>query len=286
MVSLGGAPNHLELFGARVLAGRGLQPGDANPDASAVVVSRSFVRQVLGGGTAVGRRVRHVVPPAPDGSETPERWHQIVGVVEDLQRNSLRPDTIPPTLYYAVSPAQVEEAQIAVRLRPAGQEGVAGRIRELAIAVDPTLRLGPVHSLADDERQNWIAARLMALAVSLVLLSVFLLSAAGVYALMSFTVTQRRREIGIRAALGAAPSQVLRSVFARAATQIGIGVLVGLGLAALLEFSSGGTMLGGKGGVLLPVFAVSMTVVALLAAFGPARRGLRIEPTEALRAEA
>ncbi|HEV2074836.1 MAG TPA: FtsX-like permease family protein [Thermoleophilaceae bacterium] len=121
--------------------------------------------------------------------------------------------------------------------------------------------------------------------MSLVLLSVFLLSAAGVYALLSFTVTRRRREIGIRAALGALPRQVLWSVFSRAAGQIALGLAVGVASAVLLESATGGELMGGRGAVLLPAIALVMAVVGLLAALGPARRGLKIQPSEALRAE-
>ena len=109
---------------------------------------------------------------------------------------------------------------------------------------------------------------------------------SSVYALTSFAATQRRREIGIRTALGAHPRQVLRSVFARTARQIVLGLVVGTSGAALVEVLTGGALMGGRAGALLPAFGVIMAVVALLAAFGPARRGLRIQPTEALRGDA
>jgi putative ABC transport system permease protein len=119
--------------------------------------------------------------------------------------------------------------------------------------------------------------------IGLVLLSVFLLSAAGVYALTSFTVLQRRREIGIRTALGAHPRQVLLGVFKRVARQLGTGLALGIAAAAAIEAASGGELMSGRGRVLLPAFGVIMALVALLGALGPARRGLRIQPTEALR---
>ena len=121
-------------------------------------------------------------------------------------------------------------------------------------------------------------------AAVLVTTSVLLLSAAGIYALMSFTVAQRTREIGIRMALGAPPQRVLLNVFGRAAWQVFAGVVVGSVL------SAGAFMAIGVGVVramplLLPVAAI-MALVALLATFGPARRGVRIQAIEALRAEA
>lgn len=102
--------------------------------------------------------------------------------------------------------------------------------------------------------------------------------------MMSFTVAKRRREIGIRAALGADARRVLMGIFGRACTQIGAGVAAGLGIAAVLEWS-GADLMGGRGLVCLPTVAVLMFTVGILAALGPARRGLAVQPTEALRDE-
>jgi putative ABC transport system permease protein len=103
--------------------------------------------------------------------------------------------------------------------------------------------------------------------------------------MMSFTVTQRRKEIGIRSALGAQPAQVLRSVFARAIRQLALGLVIGVAAAAGIERATGGGLVDGRGVVLLPALAITMAIVGVLAALGPARRGLSIEPTEALRAD-
>ena len=302
----GVALDHLALYGARVRAGRGFEPGDLGAEdptlagthagQGAVIVDQAFVSQILGDAPALGRRIRFVTTEReePEGSRTERsalpggpttsRWYEIVGVAENLQVNELDPTLVAPGVYYPVAPSQVRAASVAVRLRGTAPADFAPRLRALAVAVDPTLRIG-TYSLEEYERQAQLALRLVALAIGLVLLSVFLLSAAGVYALASFTVTQRRREIGIRSALGAPPREVLRSVFGRVARQIAIGLALGLGGAALLETATGGELLGGHAGVLLPVFGALMGVVALLGALGPARRGLRIQPTEALRGE-
>ena len=127
--------------------------------------------------------------------------------------------------------------------------------------------------------------RLVALAVSLVLLTVLLFSAAGVYSLMSFTVAQRRREIGIRAALGASSMGLLRSVFSRVAVQVAIGVVLGAIGAMAIAPASEGAVLAGRLAIVTPAIALTMVVVGVVAAYGPARRSLRIQPTEALRGE-
>ena len=184
-----------------------------------------------------------------------------------------------------MAPGQVQDASIEVHLRGTTPAAFGPRLRAIGVAVDPALQLGQIHSLAEFDRQDQLAVRLVALAIGLVLLSVFLLSAAGVYALSSFTVTQRRREIGIRAALGAHPRQVLRGVFARVARQLALGLVTGIVAAAAIDQVSGGELFGGRAAILLPVFGVLMTLVAVLGAVGPARRGLGIQPSEALRQE-
>jgi ABC-type antimicrobial peptide transport system permease subunit len=160
----------------------------------------------------------------------------------------------------------------------------SSRLRDLALALDPTLRLRVV-TLSEMKRQQLIALRLMLLGSTLVIVTVLLLSAAGIYAMMSFTVSQRRKEIGIRAALGANAGQLLRSIFTKAALQLAAGVAVGTALAFMIDRASDGEMLGTFGRSLVPVTALLVTIVGLFATMGPARRGLRIQPTEALRAE-
>lgn len=291
VVSVGVALDLPQVFGARVLSGRSLEPGDLGQGAPAVIVTQAFVRQVLGGVDAVGTRIRYVGADERAGSAVtvpPPRWYEIVGVVEDLATNTVAPELITPAVYHPVDPndaARAGGASLRVRLRGSTPAAFAPRFRELTAQVDPALRLGTVRSLADSDRQRQAAARLAGLAVGLVLLSVLLLSAAGIYAMMSFTVMRRRREIGIRSALGAQPRQLLRSVFARAASQIALGLAAGIAVAAVLEWLTEGALVEGRGPVLLPAIAILVAIVGMLATLGPARRGLRIQPTEALREE-
>jgi len=114
-------------------------------------------------------------------------------------------------------------------------------------------------------------------------LSVLLLAAAGISAMMSLTITQRRKEIGIRMALGADGRRVVTSVFSRALTQLTAGSLLGLAAGAAFESASDGNLLRGDGHVVLPAVALFMIAVGCVAGVGPLRRGLRIQPTEALR---
>jgi predicted permease len=278
-------PGLFEVFGARVIAGRPFVPGDRAGAATAVVANRSFVEQMLGGGNVLGRRFRYVSTrdDVPPGGVEKGGWYEIVGVVNDF------PVELPyrwqgiPTIYHVAVPARLSSVTLVVRTRGIAPERLAGRLRELTLAVDPTLRLGEVRSLAQRQRDEERTRRQSTLAVVAVALSVLLLSAAGIHALMSFAVARRRKEIGIRTALGAHPRRILASVFSRAAAQLAAGVAVG-GLLGGAFIVVGGYPAGRATAVLLAVAAL-MLGVGLLAAMGPARRGLRVQPMEALREE-
>ena len=155
-----------------------------------------------------------------------------------------------------------------------------------AASVDPTLHVDEVRTLAEVYREHRFGDNLAAIVIAAVTGSVLLLSAAGLYALLAFTVAQRRREIGIRSALGAQPGRLVAAVFKRAFWQIGAGSTLGL-LAAFIAGryvpieQIGGLPIPG----ILPGAAAFMLLVGVLASLGPARRGLRIDPTEALRSE-
>jgi predicted permease len=275
-----------EAFDARLLTGRPFSSADLATSSAAsavraVIVNRAFADRILGGASAVGRRVR--VAPAP-GTSSPDGspWHEIVGVVGDLHVNAIDPSLVEPVLYQPLTSGQAAGASLVLRVSGGAPGTYADRLREITTAVDPTVRV-VAYPLIDIYRQENVAKRLVAAALALVVTSVLLLSAGGIYALMSFTVAQRRKEIGIRAALGAEPRRILRSIFARAAGQLALGISVGISAALAIDALSGGEMIGGAGVVLLPAMCTIMLGVGLVASIGPARRGLRVQPTEALR---
>lgn len=277
------ATDFFDTFGARVITGRTLRDSDRSGSLPVVVVNNAFVTQLLGGANAVGRRFRYIAPGArvPAVQERTTEY-EIVGVVTDLSTNALDPALVPPVIFHP--PDDATRAAALIRVRGADPRQFSPRLRELTAALDPTIRLS-VMPFSDMQRQAAAALRLTLFAVGLVVISVLLLSAAGIYAMMSFTVSQRRKEIGIRAALGADAHQLLRSIFTKAALQLGAGVAAGTALALVADVASGGEFIGSFGRALLPVTAVVMVIVGLFATIGPARRGLRIQPTEALRAE-
>jgi hypothetical protein len=271
------------LFGARVLAGRGFAATDAAlPEIERpVIVNRSFVTELVGRGDPVGRRVRY-----QGNSDDVMPWHTIVGVVEDFPAGVKSPgEGTARTMYRLAMPGEWSGAMLTIRLRGQTPEGFAPALRRIATSIDPMLQLSGTNALQAMYREFTRAGARLALVILLITGSVLLLSAAGIHALMSFTVNQRRREIGIRSALGASARGILTSVLARAARQLALGVGIGLTMAVALDLLTGGELMGGTGVLLVPGTAVFMLVVGLIAAASPARRGLRVQPTEALRAE-
>lgn len=284
--SLEVGPDFFRNYGLEPLSGRVIRPVDTDTASTdVVVVNRAFVRRVLGGGDALGRRFgfRSTGSSSPDG-EGPEISYEIVGVVEDLFANPVDPTLVEPRIFRPVRGPWYGPVNLTLQLAGSVPPSLTGRIRRIAAELDPTIRVRPF-PLSEMYRQEQLGLALVGLTVGLAVLSVLLLSAAGIYALMSFTVTRRRREIGIRRALGAQPGILLRRIFARAAGHLGLGMALGVGLALTLDVLADGEMLRGLAPPLLTGMVLVMGVVGLLAAAGPARRGLRIEPAEVLKEE-
>lgn len=277
-----------EVLRAPILAGRAF----TGSDHGAVIVNQAFVSQVLGDRNAIGRRVRYATLP----DEEPGPWYEIVGVVKDLgmdpSRDPLTQGT-PAGLYHPLTagpapPGGIYPVRMAVQVQ--GDPGsLAPRVRRIATALDPTLRLydllpldEPVDEVSRAQRvlNNSIDSGFVVLA-----LIALIISAAGTYALMSFTVSRRTREIGIRVALGATPRRILTATFSRGLVQVGLGIVVGAtihGLAILLGSTVSDQTAMRELALVLGV-AIVMMVVGLLACGMPARRALRMSPTMALR---
>src|SRR5690606_22821000 len=168
--------------------GRSLRDSDSTGATEEVVVNRAFVNQLLGGANAVGRRVYSFEA----GRREPSAQYEIVGVVSDLGTNPIAPELVEPVIYHPLLSSP--RATMLIRMRIGEPLKLSSRLRDLASALDPAVRLRVV-AVSEMKRQQLIGLGLMLLALSLVIVTVLLLSAAGIYAMMSFTVSQRRREI-------------------------------------------------------------------------------------------
>ena len=279
------ATNLFDVFGVRVLAGRGFTTADADPGASSVIVDQALADRLAPGGNVIGRRIRF---PAPDGASKPNPWMEIVGVAPVFSSSFTATGNLgaePPSLYKAAAPGVSHPVTLIVQMRSGDPARYGRKLQEITASVDPAMEVEVVAGVVEQWEREQKGMRMIAMLVVALNASVLLLSAAGIHAMMSFTVARRWREIGIRMALGADARRVLMGVFGRAIAQIGGGVAAGLTIAGILEWTMPGGTAGGKTLILFATVAAVMFAVGLLAAAGPARRGLAIEPTEALRTD-
>jgi predicted permease len=285
------ATNFFSAFDVPVSIGRGLTAADASADAAGVtpgvLVSRGLVDQVFSGANPLGRRIKYVgrSREAPSRNVVLERWYEIVGVVPDFPVPGSFDDESEGRVYHAVAAGDLYPARLNVRVRTGDPAALADPLRDLSASIDPDVQLLDVSTAEIAFKQAQGMMRLIGVSLALVILSVILLSSAGIYSLMSFTVAQRRREIGIRAALGANRNRILVGIFSRVLAQLGAGAVLGLIAAVGLEQILEGDMMRNYRAMLLPLVVLLMMTIGVIAAIGPARQGLRIQPIEALRDE-
>jgi putative ABC transport system permease protein len=266
-----------------IRAGRDFEAADASVDPAPIIVNTVFVDQFLAGRSPIGQRLRIV---AADG--TPGPWREIVGVVGHLGLNMVNPQG-GPGLYMPVEAGVVHPVQFAIHVR-SNPESFAPRLREIVAEVDPGATLGNPVVLDRVYQGDWYI--MLAVAGGLIMLVALLiaLAASGLYAMLAFSVSQRRREIGIRTALGARRGGMVALILRRSVSQLAIGALLGVPVAARLlhqlRSDSGRTMPASLSIVAALALGVcAVLVIGLLSGLAPVRRALRISPRDALNAE-
>jgi predicted permease len=267
------ALDFFEVLDTPILSGRAFHSGDLQPGARTVIVNESFARLVLGGNNPIGRRLRYTGDAQQSGKEP---WYQIVGVVPDLGISPEGRDPRRARLYHPLAPGGSYPVRMAVHTT--GDPLLfASRLRSIARDVEPTLQISEI---ARFDQVAAAGARTMTLLFWLFLALAFvvvLLSLTGIYSVLSFTASQRTREVGIRVALGGRPRHVVALLFRGPMTQIVLGILIGLVIADRL---SEGDMVR-----VIAVYGCAVVAISALATLGPVRRALRIQPIDALRAE-
>jgi predicted permease len=268
-------------LGTPVLSGRGFVRTDTEEGSRVAIVNTAFVEGALEGRDPIGRRVRF-----PDTGNA--AWYEIVGVVGPLGVNVLNADR-GEAVYLPAALGTINPMQFAVHtvMPPAS---LTGRVRELAMAVDPDLVMGRASVLSDVRQGDWYLV--MGLAAGLVVLVGVLIALAtsGLYAMLSLSVSERTREIGIRAALGASRRSLLMTILKRSVVQIALGAAVGLPIAARSVFELTGTPDGGGSvarsmAVALGLSTGMVLLVGLSSCLVPTRRILAIEASEAMHAD-
>lgn len=289
------AVNLLPTFNARLIAGRAFTEDDAAPGREVAIVDQTFVRHVLGGGDAIGRRFRKAASAEDDGPGSlgagqaggvAGPWVEIVGVVRDLTVDTHKKGN--DAVVYRPAAADATLPLYAAVHVAGDTVPMMWRLRVIAAEVDPSLRLDELKTLDQVRLADRVAIDFFLRLLAGIGMVALVLATAGVYALTSFTVARRTAEIGIRLALGATAGRIVKAIFARALAQIGLGVLVGCIPAVAIVTSLGPEVAvaanGTSAAITCAVAAATMMTVALLACYVPARRALGIQPTEALKA--
>jgi predicted permease len=272
---------YFEALDQPVLSGRTFNTADLGEDRSAVIVNTGFVDRVLGGRNPLGRRLRYWAP-----GQEPGPWSlEIVGVVGPLGMNALNPDA-DQGVYHVVAPGELHPVSFAVRVG-SDPERLTPRLRSIVTEIDASALIQNPVALDEvpnpDRRVIVLSTYLVALLAGIAVV----LSAACLYALMSFTVAERTREIGIRTALGAQPANIVSAITKRAFLQLSAGVLIGVVLSAVMlwHFDDRVTILRtAHWPVTVGLITLFVMVVGLLACVRPTLRVLRIRPVEVLKA--
>jgi len=275
------SPELVSTLRLRVLRGRSIEEADATQGTS-VAVSRSFATRTWGTEEVVGRRLRMGPTYISEGMP----WLTVVGVIDDVKQYQLGAQS-GPQVYLPYGQTQPwSPAEIVVRSTlPA--ETVVSTIRALVRQLDPNQPVTSVYTMREVISQSVAKPRFNAVLVGAFAAVALLLAVIGIYGVISYAVSQRRREMGVRIALGARRADVLRLVAADGLTVVGTGLLLGLGAAALLTRSLEGMLFGIQPLDLSTyVFAtIVMSVAAVAACAVPTLRATRVDPADVLRAQ-
>jgi putative ABC transport system permease protein len=259
-------------------AGRTFAETDSENASPVAIVSAALGRRYWPGANPVGKRLRFEDTPT-------EPWFTIVGVVDDVRQLGLNEDA-PPLLYLPYAQFPLPFTTVAIR-SSLPETAVTGVLRSQLTAVDPDLAYGDVSTLSSVVSHSIEEPRFRAILIGCFAVLALILAAVGVYGLISYSVTQRTREIAILVALGAQPRQVLLTIvregFMLAATGIGLGLVGALAVTRVLAAFLFGV--GATDPLTFGAVALLLLVVAVTASYVPSRRALRVDPLVALRAE-
>ena len=271
------SPDYFRTMQTHLLAGREFDARDKKDGKRVAIVNTAFVKQLLDAGNPLGRRFS----TGPTGKPI-----EIVGVVEtgkyfNLHEPQKAAFFTPLEIWYS------SNASLVARPRMISTESALRLIRDTVREIDPSIALFATGNLADQLSLALFPARIAAMTLSAFGMLALVLAGTGIYGVMAYAVSRRTREIGIRMAIGATQSQVLTTVARRAATLIGTGLVLGLGVALVAGQLLERILYGVKPNdplTFVAVFAMMLGIGAV-ATFLPARRAAGIDPMKALRQE-
>ncbi len=282
------APGYFKTMGTRLVAGRDFTWTDVYNLRPMVLVSESFARQSWGSASAaVGKRLRQFES---------KPWQEVIGVVQDVRHDGVDRDS-PETVYwpamlhdpYTHEPAidGPQSATFVIRTNRTGTAPFLGELQQAVWSVNSNLPPAGVRTMQEIYSKSMARTSFTLVMLAIAGSMALTLGILGIYGVISYTVSQRTREIGIRLALGAQKGD-LKWMFVRSALALtGIGVVLGLGAAAALTQSMKALLFGISPLDPLTYITIPLILIAsaALASYLPARRAASVDPVEALRAE-
>jgi putative ABC transport system permease protein len=276
-------PDYLETLKAPLLQGRLFTLADNDKAPPVVVVNATMARNFFHGENPLGKRMQLGATPEQDVP-----WMEIVGVVGDMLPGLGVDPQSEMYLPYRQADALLPVFQLSVVLRTAGEpRAQAAALRSALAEIDPSQPLVKVRTMEDNMAATVAQPKFRTWLIGIFGVLAMLLAAVGIYGVMSYSVTQRTSEIGIRVTLGAQPADVFRTVVGEglrfALMGVGVGIAAGLALTRLLRSFLYG--ISASDPLTFSGVAILLFLVALAASFFPARRATRVNPIVALRYE-
>jgi len=272
-----------------LLAGRVYDETETMRAAHLAVVNQAFVKQFIRDGDPIGQSVRSpmlkIEQPSLLLAASPDEWLQIVGVVGDARNDGLD-HPVKPAVFLPYSYVLPTDESLLVRVT-GNPDAVLRTIKERLRQLNPEMVVVSDHTLLWWlETRGWGQERFIATLFSLFAVLALALASTGLYSVVSFAVTQRTQEVGIRMALGAPRTSIVRLVLASTGTMLGFGLAIGLGLSVALNkvvvsWANGSS----RDPLTLLASAMLLLLVAVAACVVPAWRAATIDPMRALRTE-
>jgi putative ABC transport system permease protein len=272
-------PNYFQALGTPLIEGRSFDERDIDGAPKVVIINQSMARNLFPGDGPIGKHLKLSNPEQSDD------WRSIVGVVADIKYQGLD-DSAQQEIYtpFSQTPFLWSYAMIRTSSEPST---LVGAVRSAVSSADPSIQAVNVQTMRQLISQSVASPRFNTILVSAFAVLALVLAAVGLYGVMSYTVTQQTREIGIRMALGARPGDVFKRVLGKALLLALIGVGAGLVGAFVVTRVMSSLLFGVSttDPLTFIVISVLLTGVALGASFVPARRATRVDPMIALRYE-
>jgi putative ABC transport system permease protein len=275
------SPNYFRAMGIPVLQGRAHTDRDDANAPSVVIINQQTVREIFPNEDPIGKRITF---GGVDQNQQP-LWVEIIGVVANIRSVELREEST-AEIYFPATQNFWPSMSLVVR-SSVEPESLSGSIRQVVHDVDKSVPVSQVKTMDHVVSESIMQPRFNLFLLGLFSTVAMLLSAAGIYGVTAYTVSQRTHELGIRLALGAQVSDVLKMILGQGMAVIGVGLVLGLAAAFALMRLLRSLLFGVGENDPLTFAAITLVLlmVALIACYIPARRATKVDPLVALRSE-